>query len=207
MQAFQPRLTALVPDRWVAKESIQMLAPDYRANVIASGEPLGSDMDLDAYAEAQGRLLKEFFPGYTEHELRSAKMFGGRDVLLRRFEWTAPPDVRVAQIQVYFVEAGRGFTATATVEEKRLEDFQSSLTEILAGLELTGVALTAPGPRRGFPDDPREQAYELLERGELVPDPSRIAPAAADGTGDEKGNGKWGAPAEAWRRAGARYRP
>lgn len=209
MQTFQPRITALVPERWVVKETIQLLAPDLRANVIASGEPLEPDMDLQSYADAQGQLLKEFFPSYTEHELSSAKMFGGRDVLLRRFEWIAPVDMRVAQVQIYYVEGGRGFTATATVEEGRLEQFQSSLAEIMAGLRLAGVGYAAAGPLRHMPDDPRERAYALLERGELTSEPAQAPQVRGDRPleeGNGSGEGAWASSATAWKAVGAGFR-
>ena len=50
MDRFRPTISALKPPEWFGKESITLLAPDGRANVIASSEPLAEEIDIDRYA-------------------------------------------------------------------------------------------------------------------------------------------------------------
>ncbi len=114
MSRFRPQISAWLPDGWFAKESITLLAPDGQANVIVSSEPLDPSIDSYRYAEVQGTLLRQEFPGYRELVFEPTEMLGGRRGYLRRFEWKPPDGVPVTQLQMYYTEHGRGYTATAT---------------------------------------------------------------------------------------------
>jgi tetratricopeptide (TPR) repeat protein len=131
MERLKRKLSADLPEGWFAKESITLLARDGQANIIASSEPLDESMDTHRYAEIQGDLLKKEFPGYKEYVFESAEIFGGNQGYVRRFEWTPPEGVPVTQVQLYYVENGRGFTATATTPSSQYERFELQLRLIL----------------------------------------------------------------------------
>ena len=111
-----------------------LLAPDGQANVIASSEPLDPSIDTEQYATVQGDLLRGEFPGYVEHAFEEAALLGGRRGYRRHFEWTPPDGVAVTQIQLYFAENSRGYTATATTPSTNFENVEAELRQILAGL-------------------------------------------------------------------------
>jgi hypothetical protein len=131
---FRPIISADLPDGWFAKESITLLAPDGQANVIASSEPLDESIDTDAYAAVQGDLLEKEFPGFDEYTIEDSEVFGRGTGLLRRFEWVPPDGVPVMQIQLYYAESGRGYTATATTPSSQFSRYELELTRILESL-------------------------------------------------------------------------
>lgn len=128
------RLRGGAPSSWFVKESLTYLAPDGQANVIASCEPLDRSFTAVQYATVQGDLLRREFPGYWEYSLEPAKVFGGRDGLLRRFSWTPPDGVRVEQVQAYYAADGRGWTATATAPATAFGRHEAVLRRIVADL-------------------------------------------------------------------------
>jgi hypothetical protein len=118
------------------KESITLLSPDAKANIIASSEPLDPGIDSLRYAEIQGQLLEEGFPGYVSEVFEPTSAFGfAAEGYLRQFQWSPPDGEPVMQYQIYYADGGRGYTATATV---RVVDssptITSVLTEVLRGL-------------------------------------------------------------------------
>jgi hypothetical protein len=140
-ETFKPEITAELPSNWFSKESITLLHPEGQANVIASSEPLDPEIDVQQYAEVQGRLLRDEFPGYREYEFSEALVFGGRPGYIRAFSWSPPPDEDgpsspVRQIQLYYAENGRGYTATATAPTYIFERLEGELRRILEGLQL-----------------------------------------------------------------------
>jgi hypothetical protein len=137
MQSFKPRITShLLPDGWAAKESITLLEPNRKANVIASSEPLAAGIDTKSYADMQGDLLRSDFPGYTETLFEPTEVWNGRPGYIRRFQWEPPNVPPVTQIQIYYTENGQGFTATATVPSEDSEHFELQLRLILGGLTI-----------------------------------------------------------------------
>ncbi len=134
MQRFKPRITSVAPDGWFIKESITLLEPNGRANVIASSEPLDTSIDSRLYAEAQGDQLRKEFKGYIETIFEPTEVWNGRQGYMRRFQWEPEDSVPVTQIQIYFAENGRGYTATATVPSKESEQFELQLRMVLGGL-------------------------------------------------------------------------
>jgi hypothetical protein len=133
-EIFKPVLRVPVLEDWLAKESHTVLAPSGQANVIASSEPLDPDVDVHQYADAQGSLLRTEFARYVEQEFRPELVFGGRPGYLRRFSWTPPDGVPVTQIQVYYAENGRGYTATATTPTSSFEEYGDQLRQILGDM-------------------------------------------------------------------------
>lgn len=135
---FRPELTAPVPENWFTKGSTTLLAPDGQANVIASSEPLDPTMTVEMYAEVQGELLEREFPGYVLKSYESVSVLGGLQGYIRHFEWTPPDGVTVTQIQIYYVQTGRGYTATATTPKEAFAERELVLREVLRGLRLVG---------------------------------------------------------------------
>jgi hypothetical protein len=132
----KPQIEGEVPAEWLWKESMTYLAPTGRANVIASSEPLAPEIDSKTYATVQGDLLRNEFPGYVEHEFGTSEAFGLADGFVRRFEWTPPDGVTVMQLQLYAVQRGRGFTATATAAKEEFLPIESTLITVLMGLRV-----------------------------------------------------------------------
>ena len=136
MQAVKTRLSATIPDDWVWKESLTFLAAEGQANVIFSSEPLDPSVDLERYTSGQSDLLRQEFPDYREIALEPMRMMGHRQGYLRRFEWAPPDGVEVTQIQLYYVEDSRGYTATATTPTTNFDKVAPALTGILEQLTL-----------------------------------------------------------------------
>ena len=76
------------------------------------------------------------FPGYEEKSFDRMEVFGGRPGYLRHFQWTPPDDVPVTQLQLYYVESGRGYTATATTPTDAFPARELLLRQILLGLRI-----------------------------------------------------------------------
>jgi len=136
-KAFTPSIRVTPPNEWFVKESVTVLAPTGQANVIASSEPLDPQITTEQYAGIQGQLLDEEFPDYLELSYGPAKVFGGLDGYVRRFEWTPPDGVPVVQIQLYAVRDERGLTATATTPRSVYQDYEAELLAILTSLDVT----------------------------------------------------------------------
>ncbi len=138
MASYRVPFTAGVPDGWSAKGSITLVAPDGQANVIASIEPLDDVVDTLGYAETQGEVLERDFPGYREVRSGPVRLLGGRRVFHRIYEWTPEAAAPVTQIQVYYVEGRRAFTATATAPSANFDASEGILKAILASLRIDG---------------------------------------------------------------------
>ena len=134
---YAPAVRALLPDGWRAKESVTLVAPDGYANVIASSEPVDPGLDAQQYAEAQGDLLRREFSGYQELEFGPRLIFGGRPGYVRTFSWQPENGDPVTQIQLYYAESGRGYTATATTPSSEFQRYGSGLRSCLEGPSLT----------------------------------------------------------------------
>jgi hypothetical protein len=127
-------VSALVPETWLAKDSITLVAGDSKANVIASSEPLSRSMGTDEYAKSQGDLYEAEFPGYDEISCEPKLVFGGQDGVVRRFRWLPPDGDAVMQIQHYYADGRRGYIATATVPAELFSAREVELVDILDGL-------------------------------------------------------------------------
>jgi hypothetical protein len=137
----RPTITAQAPEGWVWKESITLLGPRGEANVIASSESVDSSMTSETYAAVQGELLKTEFPGYREFSFEPTPLFGDRSGFIRKFEWKPPDGDPVTQYQLYYVDAGRGYTATATTPSRSLHRFESEMLNILRSLNISADSL------------------------------------------------------------------
>jgi tetratricopeptide (TPR) repeat protein len=132
----EPKLRVVIPDGWYYKESITLLSPDGRANVIASAEPLDQGVTTHEYAAKQGELLHEEFPQFEEMSFNETELFGGLQGYERLFAWTPPDGEPVTQMQYYATENGRGYTATATTETKNYDDLRVTLQQAMRTLRV-----------------------------------------------------------------------
>lgn len=135
-QQFRPRLSALIPEEWFIKESFTFLSPDGQANVIASSEAIDVNIDSRTYATIQGDLLRVEFPEYREYFFSETPVFGNRQGYMRRFEWKPPDGVPVTQMQLYYAEHGRGYTATATSTSANIQKVELVVRQILGQIRL-----------------------------------------------------------------------
>jgi hypothetical protein len=140
VERFRPEISASLPEGWFAKESITLLHPEGTANVIASSEPLSPEIDTEQYAAVQGDLLEKEFPGFELLAFDPKLIFGGRNGFIRRFKWTPPDNQPVTQIQLYYAEGERGYTATATTPSERFAELELVLMDILDGLTIADAA-------------------------------------------------------------------
>ena len=95
LKNFQPQISARMPEAWLGKESITLIAPDGQANVIASTEPLDASVDATRYAEIQGELLRFEFPYYRGLSFNSALVFGNRRGMFAVFNGRRPTVYRL----------------------------------------------------------------------------------------------------------------
>ena len=136
-----PRIDLDVPKDWQFKEQITVVhdpsATDgLNVNVIASSEQLGPGLETDAYVDSMTSKLQSEFPAFRQLQLERMNVFGGRPGWLRRFEWEPEPGLSITQLQAYYTEGERAYTATATAETKDFEQCQRDLIDVLMSLEL-----------------------------------------------------------------------
>jgi predicted GNAT family acetyltransferase len=162
------RLSATIPQGWMWKESITLLDSDGDANVIFSSEPVAKELDSIHYADAQAKALAESFPGYHELAFEQMRMLQGRDGFMRRFEWQPEDGRKVTQIQLYYVENRRGYTATATSPTAVFAGQSQTLVQVLESLRLdeagaSEVSTGEPidiGAATELKDNPQANRYE-----------------------------------------------
>jgi hypothetical protein len=141
MERFITGMSVPLPDGWTVEESLTLVHPQREANVIASTEPMDGAQTVKDYAVAQGEILRREFAGYQEVSLEEfSHAFGRGSGWIRRFSWTPPDGVPIEQLQVYYTEAGRSFTATATAQASDFERLEPLLRDALQGLTITDQA-------------------------------------------------------------------
>jgi hypothetical protein len=134
-----PRIQFEIPEGWAFKEQITILRdPDKQvsANLIASSEPAPANTDSEGYAKQIAEQLQRECPAYLELEFERMDAFGGEDGWLRRFEWEPERNLRITQLQVYCVNQGRAYTATATTESEHFDRYQTELIRVLYSLTM-----------------------------------------------------------------------
>lgn len=140
MDTTEPTISLPMPEDWVYKESVTLLAPDGRGNVIASSEPVPDDLDTSGYALLQGQMLASELSGYEELSVEKLSLRSGVDGLLRRLRWQPDDVAPVDQLQLYCVVGERGYTVTATAPTDDFERYRSMFGEIIEGLAIRPVA-------------------------------------------------------------------
>jgi hypothetical protein len=133
MKTYKPKLTAMLPDGWIGRESITLLAPTGNANVIASSDEVNPTLNTKDYADAQVAQARAEFPGYRQLMLKEFRVFGGLPGYIHQFEWESDKGT-VRQTQLYYVANGTVWYATATATSIAYEQVQGQLLEVLSGL-------------------------------------------------------------------------
>jgi hypothetical protein len=156
-----PRIQFEVPPEWAFKEQVTILRdPENQvsANLIASSEPASPDTDSEGYAKQIAEQLQRECPAFIELEFERMDAFGETDGWLRRFEWEPERDLRITQLQVYCVNRGRAYTATATAESEHFDRYRAELLEVLYSLTIkpcdekaAAVAVAAVATTRAEP--------------------------------------------------------
>lgn len=141
--------------------------------MIFSSEPVDPEIDSAGYAELQKENLSQEFPGYRQIAWEPMRMLGGREGRLNRFEWQPTDGPRVTQIQIYYVEGERGYTATATAYAEDFPHQSRVLTEILDRLRIDDVPAgaqqeTDPSLSLSVRDNSVAEQYELLFENEVA---------------------------------------
>lgn len=132
----KPSIRLEMPPGWFYKESYTVLAPDGRANVIVSSEPLSETTSIVEYTDTQRDLLREF-TGFVEHGFEQIDIDGiPGEAWLREFSWTPEGRSPVTQLQVYALLEGRGYTATATTPAAEMDDLRTMLTNVLYSISV-----------------------------------------------------------------------
>lgn len=163
MDIYHSQLNVHVPEGWFAKESMTLLTLDGQANVIASIEPLDPYVDAKWYAHRQGELLQEEFPGYQEVAFSPTEWLGGRRGFARVFAWYPSDGERVTQIQLYYADNGKGYTATATASSQSFERLELQLWEVLSGLALDS-GRSGREPERRSDETPEGFSLSMIEK-------------------------------------------
>ncbi len=130
MTRFESDAISPVPPEWTARETLTLIAPDGRANVTASSEPVSPDTTPEEFAVAIGASLAGGeCPGYSEVSFGPTSTIGGEPAWLRTFNWDPPDADPVTQVQPYFTRRGRGYTLTATSAVDDHQRYEQMLTE------------------------------------------------------------------------------
>jgi hypothetical protein len=200
MYRFTARLTALIPDGWFARESIQLASAEHDAFVVGSADVLPPGTTVEQYAEQYGEQLRERLPNYQELELEQATLPGGRPAFIRKFRWAPPDGDPVAELQMYTVENGRGIIASGRTAEETFGELEQRLRELLAGIGV-GSAPPAGGIMRRDAS-PQSRTYDALETGQLSTTPTEaFGLDATNGSEDvtpEQVGAAWGDVRTSW---------
>ena len=136
LQRFHGRLSALVPPGWLAAEVIHLKSPTGGSRLVVASEPVGQSMDAAQFARNRGEALARSSDTYRELEFTAAEMFDGRQGYLRRYELTGPGTSPMTHIELYCVEGGRAYVATAMMPVSESDSPEWDMRRILAGLRI-----------------------------------------------------------------------
>ena len=167
-----------MPTGWTSKveddkDALTIKNRDEYANVIVSSEPIDPSLDPRQYAEEQGDLLSEF-PEYQEFTFEETNVFAGDGGYERVFQWDPKDGLPVTQIQQYYAENGRGYTATATALSSEITRYQDEMQQVLVNTTLI---------RAGSEPDQRQVAINGLDPNSMGADQvSHRGPATSSAT-------------------------
>jgi len=135
-ERFKCQLTAPLPPGWLAGELIHLKSATGPGRLVVASEPVDQGMDAAQLAKDRGEALTQSSEGYRELEFAAAEMFGGRQGYLRRFELTGPNTYPTTHIELYCVEGGRAYVATATMPMSEGDSSERAMRLILGGLRI-----------------------------------------------------------------------
>lgn len=162
---FRPGLTALIPEGWVVRESIQLASAEQNAYVVASVDVLARGTTAEQYAGQYEEQLRRRLPGYEEVLVETVELPQARSGFLRKFRWAPPEGEPITELQMYVVENGRVIVSTARAAEEAFDELEPQLRDLLAG-----IGFGPPAPAGGIlrrDDSPAMQTYEAFEAGQL----------------------------------------
>ena len=156
-------LTVQQPAGWFVREAVEITAGELRGHVTAASEPVEAGTTAADYADRYEAILSSTLSGYTELGRDTRRMFGGREAVVRRFEWSPPGGERVTQLQAYCVDGDLGYVATATAMSAWFSKVESRLEQLLSN-----IAPQDDEPLVAEPDATgRDEAVARVERGTL----------------------------------------
>jgi hypothetical protein len=202
MRRFSPGMTALIPEGWVIRESIEFASPAERAYVIASAYIPPADTTSAQLAEAQGNFLRERLPEYDEVSLVETSLPHGGAGLVRSFRWTPPEGERLAELQLYAVANGRAIVLTARSPAEGFDEREPKLRELLLGIGFGGQGSAGGIFRRH--DTPVSRTYAAYEGGDLATTAAQAfgLEATQDETSSEQVTATWKCARSTWQQAG-----
>jgi hypothetical protein len=129
-----------LPESWTVtgegEDSIDITAADSRAIVRVKIDYSFENDALRLAKETEKRMLRRF-NAYRQLSLESAQAFGNEQGYVRRFQWRNKEIAEdIILIQVYYVENGYGFTATAGARASNFEKLKPQLQQILDNLRI-----------------------------------------------------------------------
>ena len=129
----------VTPAKWIFKDSITLLEPTGRANIILSSEALDPSMDLEQYATQYLEALESEFRQFRQIGADlNIELRGVGPAIRRTFAWSPEGRDPVTQVQQYSVGPSRGYTSTASCSSSDFNELQSLFT---AGLDSISVEL------------------------------------------------------------------
>jgi hypothetical protein len=202
MKRFRSALTALIPEGWIVRESIEFGSPKGEGYVVAASDTLPSALTTDEYAERYGKQLGERLPEYEELQVETITRGPGETAVIRSLRWSPPQGEPVAELHLYAVQDGRGIIARACSRAEAFGELEPKLRALV-----TAVGMTSPAPRVGVlrvEDTPRTRTYAALETGQLATTPARAF--GFEPNAGEEAQGAEDEVEQAWKQARAEWR-
>lgn len=162
----RPGLTALVPEGWFVRESLEFVSAPRHAYAIASVVTVKPAETAEQLADRHGRVLADRLPGYEELAVETVRLADSRPAIMRRFRWTPAEQDARAELHLYAVQGRRAILARGGCAAERFAELEPELRELLSGI---GVG-TPPSPVgvRKIASTPRERTYSAFEGGRLT---------------------------------------
>lgn len=141
-RGLQPKIVPqFLPESWTItdndEDSIEITSLDNQAIVTINKNADFSETDALRFAKGTEKQTLRSFNAYRQLSLEPAPAFGDGQGYVRRFQWR---DKEIAEdiilIQVYYVENGYEFTATAAARASNFEKFKPQLQRILDNLRI-----------------------------------------------------------------------
>lgn len=146
------RILINTPEGWLERGMVELVASDHRGRVTVTSEP-ALDVENAAFADGYRRLFAQL-PAFEAGELRTVRLFGGRDALLHRCSFQSTEGSPVTLLVAYVVERGCGYVATASANAARFDAIEAELLAILTTIDLPDpVDAVTMGPSRSTSPD------------------------------------------------------